>query len=67
MNNKILVYKDKAAPFKAIDVAEERDSSFIEEHNQFFKASKNQINSIVNVNDAYETLKTAYLLIDYLR
>ncbi len=67
MENLVVVYKDKAEPFKTIDVAEERDNSFIEEHNQFFRASKNQINSIVDANDAFETLKTAYSLIDSLK
>jgi len=67
MNSQIIVYKHEVSPFKIIDVAEERNESFIEEHNQFFRASKNQLNSIVNANDAFETLKTAYLLINSLR
>jgi hypothetical protein len=67
VTNQVVIFKYKTGSSEIIDVAQERAQSFIEEHNQFFKAAENQLDPIIDVNDAFETLKTAYLLINSLK
>lgn len=67
MAGQVVISNYRPDSSKTIDVAQERDQSFIEEHNQFFKAAETQLSPTVDVNDAFETLKTAYLLIDSLK
>lgn len=63
----VTVFKNESSMPETIDVAQERDESFVEEHSHFFSCVEKKLSPVVDVHDALETLKVAYLLIDSLK
>ncbi len=61
------VFKYDTGQTEQIDITQNSDEPYIEEHNEFFKAVENQTAAIVEVDDACETLNVAFRLIEYFK
>lgn len=65
-NNEIAVSLISKPSVEKISINEERNASFIREHDNFFNYVEGKESVIISAEDATETIRTAYKLIRYL-